>query len=596
MDKPRLKRSLAVALAFLFREACIATDPEEFVGNNDLWVQLQALRTFLCQRPGDSPLPDDVLAAVERVLQHQQQHRVLVPTASIQPSYHVSSSPIRISLWRGDITTLKDVTAIVNAANSALLGCFQPTHRCIDNVIHSVSGPRLRNACNELMVAQGHPEPNGRAKVTPGFCASAEWIVHTVGPQLRPGQQPSDQDKQDLADCYASCLNAVEHLPPLVDGRVVIAFPCVSTGLFSFPADVAARIAVEAVTSWCKIRPSSPLTDVLFNVFTSEDEQHYKSTLSTACADGRLSSIEGAPSRSLPPCEASPALSQARQWLSQADLLVLSAGAGLSAATGLDYMSHELFRSRFHGFIPLGLHKMYDAFGHPAWPTSGHKWGYLFTLLNTARSWPASPLYESLLAFATERFGPDRFFVRTTNADGLFFSNGFPAERVSTAQGSYKNLQCMGADCKYRLDTVVPSGPFLDAALPHIDPDTQVLTDASKIPRCARCGEELFMCVRAGAWFNELPYAGGEARYREFLIHAADEEKKAVILELGVGMNTPSVLRWHNEDLARLGEGNVKLIRAGLEAAGVVDFELVDAGLAVGIDGDIGDVVDALVK
>ncbi|EJD50775.1 appr-1-p processing enzyme family protein [Auricularia subglabra TFB-10046 SS5] len=564
----------------------VQCNPEEFVGNNDIWVQLQALRTFLCQRPATPALPDHILAAIERVLQHQQQHRVLVPTATIAPAYHIPSSSVRISLWRGDITTLRDVTAIVNAANSALLGCFQPTHRCIDNVIHSVAGPRLRDACNEAVSVQGHPEPNGLAKATPGFCASAEWIIHTVGPQLRPGQQPSEQDKQDLSNCYASCLDAVERLPPLDDGRVVIAFPCISTGLFCFPADMAARIAVGAVTSWCKIRPSSPLTDIIFNVFTAADEKHYQHAMTTASADGVLSRLEHAPLCTVRSVGPSPALSVARQWLSQAPFLVISAGAGLSAATGLDYTSQELFSKHFPGFATLGLRRLYDAFGPTAWPSSGHKWGYFFTLINLARSWPASPLYESLLAFATERFGPSEFFVRTTNADGLFFANGFPADRVSTPQGMYRYLQCTGADCKYRLDTVVPSAPFVDTALPHIDPETQVLTDASKIPRCARCGAELFMCVRAGAWFNELPYADGEARYREFLIRAADEQKDVVILELGVGLNTPSILRWHNEDLARLGEGHAKLIRVGFEAAGVVDFELVDSGHAIGISGD----------
>lgn len=78
--------------------------------------------------------------------------------------------PVRdgIYLWQGDITTLK-VDAIVNAANSALLGCFHPLHGCIDNIIHSRSGVQLRLYCRELMDAQGHEEPTGSAKITPAF-------------------------------------------------------------------------------------------------------------------------------------------------------------------------------------------------------------------------------------------------------------------------------------------------------------------------------------------------------------------------------------------------------------------------------------------
>ena len=88
-------------------------------------------------------------------------------------------------LWQGDITRLA-VDAIVNAANSALLGCFVPLHRCIDNAIHSAAGLALRAACDEIMREQGHPEPAGRAKITPGFNLPARSVLHTVGPIIAP--------------------------------------------------------------------------------------------------------------------------------------------------------------------------------------------------------------------------------------------------------------------------------------------------------------------------------------------------------------------------------------------------------------------------
>ena len=93
----------------------------------------------------------------------------------------------RLALWRGDITTLA-VDAIVNAANSKLLGCFIPGHHCIDNAIHTFAGMQLRLVCDELMRAQGHDEPVGRAQVTSAFNLPSRFVVHTVGPQVPTGE------------------------------------------------------------------------------------------------------------------------------------------------------------------------------------------------------------------------------------------------------------------------------------------------------------------------------------------------------------------------------------------------------------------------
>ncbi|KZV78277.1 A1pp-domain-containing protein, partial [Exidia glandulosa HHB12029] len=283
MERGELNRSLSTALAFLLAEAT-GHDYYDHIASTDTWYQLQVLRSLLCERHALPPLPADVMDAVDCLTLYQQAHRIQVSTASIPPRYCTTSSPrVQISLWRGDITTLTDVTAIVNAANEQLMGCFQPQHRCIDNVIHLAAGPRLRSACYKLMAAQDHrPEPNGHAKLTPGYALSAQWVLHTVGPQLHPGQEPSEREKDDLRSCYLSCLDAVEKLSPLPDGRLVIAFPCISTGLFCFPADLAARIAVAAVESWCASHPTTTLTDVIFDVFSDADEQHYEGALAEA--------------------------------------------------------------------------------------------------------------------------------------------------------------------------------------------------------------------------------------------------------------------------------------------------------------------------
>lgn len=112
-------------------------------------------------------------------------------------------SPInnRLVLWRGDITTLK-IDAIVNAANSALRGCFVPCHSCVDNIIHSISGIQLRLAYDELMNEQGYDEPTGKAKITPAFNLPCSYVLHTVGP-IVSGILTKKHCEQ-LADCYKS--------------------------------------------------------------------------------------------------------------------------------------------------------------------------------------------------------------------------------------------------------------------------------------------------------------------------------------------------------------------------------------------------------
>lgn len=145
-----------------------------------------------------------------------------------------------LAIWQGDITTLR-CDAIVNAANNGLTGCYAPNHRCIDNAIHTAAGVQLRLACERIMEQQGHPEPVGRAKITPGFNLPARYVLHTVGPMI-PSGDPTPAEQEQLADCYRSCLRlAADH------GLETVAFCAISTGEFRFPAELAARIAVRTV-------------------------------------------------------------------------------------------------------------------------------------------------------------------------------------------------------------------------------------------------------------------------------------------------------------------------------------------------------------
>ena len=167
----------------------------------------------------------------------------------------------RIVLWRGDITTLK-VDAIVNAANSALRGCFVPCHSCIDNMIHSVSGIQLRLICDKIMNEQGYDEPTGRAKLTPAYNLPSEYVLHTVGPIV--SGRLTDQHCRQLADCYKSCLELAAD-----SGLKSIAFCCISTGEFHFPQKKAAEIAVQTVRDY--LNTDTRIEKVVFNVFKQED-------------------------------------------------------------------------------------------------------------------------------------------------------------------------------------------------------------------------------------------------------------------------------------------------------------------------------------
>ena len=177
----------------------------------------------------------------------------------------------QLYLWQGDITTLK-VDAIVNAANSALLGCFAPLHICIDNCIHTYAGIQLRLACNELMQKQGHEEGTGLCKITPAFNLPSRYVLHTVGPIIYTSVGP--REKLLLENCYKNCLETASQ-----NQLESVAFCCISTGVFRFPQDLAAQIAVETVEMWLTENPDSSVKKVVFNVFGNKDLEIYQGLL-----------------------------------------------------------------------------------------------------------------------------------------------------------------------------------------------------------------------------------------------------------------------------------------------------------------------------
>ena len=181
-------------------------------------------------------------------------------------------------LWQGDITRLK-VDAIVNAANAQGLGCWTPLHNCIDNCIHSAAGIQLRKECNDQL--QGRLLKTGEAMITNGYNLPAKHVIHTVGPiiSLTPNPSPNgegsnyhptQEQEEQLAQCYRSCLDLAEQA-----GLHSIAFCCISTGVFHFPNDRAAEIAIETVKRY----PRQTVKTVVFNVFLDKDYDIYLAKL-----------------------------------------------------------------------------------------------------------------------------------------------------------------------------------------------------------------------------------------------------------------------------------------------------------------------------
>ena len=209
------------------------------------------------------PVSEEFLQVQDAYLQGEAAEKGVTDLADLTPIEE------GIYLWQGDITTLK-CDAIVNAANSQMLGCFYPCHGCIDNAIHTFSGVQLRAACADLMKEQGHSEPTGTAKITPAYNLPCCYVLHTVGPIITG--VVTKKDEQLLASCYRSCLELAEQ-----NQVESIAFCCISTGEFHFPNKRAAEIAVKTVREYRQERQSK--MEVIFNVFKETDLRIYRQLL-----------------------------------------------------------------------------------------------------------------------------------------------------------------------------------------------------------------------------------------------------------------------------------------------------------------------------
>ena len=226
--------------------------------------QKDLLRALMNVRP-PMPVGQDFLAVQDEYLSAERDMEGVADVHSL-PALRCDE---RLALWQGDITTL-NADAIVNAANSGMRGCFRALHSCIDNIIHSKSGIQLRLYCDEMMNRQGYEEPAGQAKITPAFNLPSRYVLHTVGPIIEG--RVSRRDRELLASCYRSCLELAAE-----NGLETIAFCCISTGVFHFPNQEAAEIAVKTVTGF--LQAPSSVQRVIFNVFQDADKQIYRRLL-----------------------------------------------------------------------------------------------------------------------------------------------------------------------------------------------------------------------------------------------------------------------------------------------------------------------------
>lgn len=228
----------------------------------DRQEQKRLLRA-LCNVRMPKPVSEEFLQVQDAYLKAETEARGITDLSALTPLEE------GIYLWQGDITTLR-CDAIVNAANSQMLGCFCPCHGCIDNAIHTFSGVQLRAACADLMEKQGHEEPAGTAKITPAYNLPCRYVLHTVGPIV--GGRLTKRDEALLASCYSTCLALAEQ-----NGLNSLAFCCISTGEFHFPNERAAEIAVETVRTYRQKRQSN--VEVIFNVFKELDLRIYRRLL-----------------------------------------------------------------------------------------------------------------------------------------------------------------------------------------------------------------------------------------------------------------------------------------------------------------------------
>ena len=273
------------------------------------------------------------------------------------------------------------------------------------------------------------------------------------------------------------------------------------------------------------------------------------------------------------------------RWLAEADFVLIGAGAGLSAAAGLNYQDPTLFAAWYPRFAALGYHTIWDAVTAHWAPTDANRrrfWAFWATHIQRIRyDAPPGPAYLDLRRLVAGK----QHFIITTNVDGQFGKAGFEPERIYTPQGDYGKFQC-ATPCS---DTLYDNRAWVSQMLADLD-ERKLIVPEADIPLCPNCGGYLERSLRIDNSFVEAPYLQKQAGYTDFVNQSTTG--KLVLLELGVGFNTPAIIRFPFEQITYR-HPHAVLVRVNLDDATVP--ERIEAR-STAIQEDIAEVVQDLLK
>jgi len=224
-------------------------------------------------------------------------------------------------------------------------------------------------------------------------------------------------------------------------------------------------------------------------------------------------------------------ITTAKSWLKNAENILFTAGAGMTAAAGINYSDQKLFTKEFPAMLQYGFTAQYQFIGFNNW-TPDLQWGYWAAHVNLVRfQWPQAKVYQQLHKLAAN-VSEENTFVMTSNVDAMYARNGFNKDRIFTPQGDYALLQC-SPPCT---DNVWPWKSEIDKIIAATDPQTQRLLDKSLIPKCPNCGGTVFPNVRSDSSFIDKHLMENGKKLDKWLNERRNS--KSVIIEVGAGFNT----------------------------------------------------------
>ncbi|MCH4889231.1 NAD-dependent protein deacetylase of SIR2 family [Acidaminobacter sp. JC074] len=242
-------------------------------------------------------------------------------------------------------------------------------------------------------------------------------------------------------------------------------------------------------------------------------------------------------------------LKEIKDIIKSSDKILVGAGAGMSIPAGIDLMDEKAFAENYPAMVKYGFSFAYQLMGYP-YEDDRLRWGYLSASLNDMNKLGIDETYQNLLKLLKDK----DYFILTTNVDRLFYKNGFDKDKIYTPQGDSFLFQCK-EPCH---DEVWDARPLIEEMVKHVDPATQYLTREDLLPKCPVCGGDVYMNVRSGSFYIDDHYQEQRDRLNKWLNDNID--KHIVLLEIGVGFNTPGVIRYPFEELLKQ-LPNVSLIR-----------------------------------